>query len=620
MNALVAILSEKGIDATSLSSKISLALASLAHRGKEIQLIEKEVVNMHVKMGIGYFDFLDKYSYEDEKVVVHFAGKILFEEKIRQKIGENFSERVAQNVAILYETIGTECFSFLQGSWTLTLLDKCSNKLLAARDQFGNRPLFYYTENNMLMIASQAKAVYSSFEGAKTLNENAIIEYLLYGDIAKHKQNFYANIHSLPPAHVLEYDIENRHLSINPYYILPYKNCTAPYNPYEEPYFADTLRTKLIESVKGNFCKQESVAMGLSGGLDSSSIVYVARKFCPDTKITAFTAVNSYDDKEIGWAKKVAEELQIEWVKVPCTEEHIKNELPQAIQSQDIPIFSLSTFAQWKIMQTIGEYGCKMVVDGQGSDEMLAGYAAFYPPFMRFLRHEWIVKDYLSEILHLKNSPMSPKILAMMSLKDFAKKHYYRQEERLAKKVNEIACQAIDGQALANYFAREQQEEPYKRVLNDYLYASYTQDLPQILHWGEYSAAQFGIDYMTPFSDCVDLVEYVFQIPSTQKIHQQWNKYMLRKAMVGLVNEEILWRSEKLGFYIPEQKWYEQLNATMKVYVGDQIKDEQLIDLQQIIDVWDKKFSLGDIRFQRLAFRLYSYLLWKNGLKEKKML
>ena len=90
--------------------------------------------------------------------------------------------------------------------------------------------------------------------------------------------------------------------------------------------------------------------------------------------------------------------------------------------------------------------------------------------------------------------------------------------------------------------------------------------------------------------------------------------------MVGLVNEEILWRSEKLGFYIPEQKWYEHLNATMKVYVGDQIKDEQLIDLQQIIDVWDKKFSLGDIRFQRLAFRLYSYLLWKNGLKEKKML
>ncbi len=620
MNALVAILSEKGIDATSLSSKISLALASLAHRGKEIQLIEKEVVNMHVKMGIGYFDFLDKYSYEDEKVVVHFAGKILFEEKIRQKIGENFRERVAQNVAILYETIGTECFSFLQGSWTLTLLDKCSNKLLAARDQFGNRPLFYYTENNMLMIASQAKAVYSSFEGAKTLNENAIIEYLLYGDIAKHKQNFYADIHSLPPAHVLEYDIENRHLSINPYYILPYKNCTAPYNPYEEPYFADTLRTKLIESVKGNFCQQESVAMGLSGGLDSSSIVYVARKFCPDTKITAFTAVNSYDDKEIGWAKKVAEELQIEWVKVPCTEEHIKNELPQAIQSQDIPIFSLSTFAQWKIMQTIGEYGCKMVVDGQGSDEMLAGYAAFYPPFMRFLRHEWIVKDYLSEILHLKNSPMSPKTLALMSLKDFAKKHYYRQEKRLAKKVNEIAFQAIDSQVLENYFAREQQEEPYKRVLNDYLYASYTQDLPQILHWGEYSAAQFGIDYMTPFSDCVDLVEYVFQIPSTQKIHQQWNKYMLRKAMVGIVNEEILWRSEKLGFYIPEQKWYEQLNATMKVYVGDQIKDEQLIDLQQIIDVWDKKFSLGDIRFQRLAFRLYSYLLWKNGLKEKKML
>ena len=125
---------------------------------------------------------------------------------------------------------------------------------------------------------------------------------------------------------------------------------------------------------------------------------------------------------------------------------------------------------------------------------------------------------------------------------------------------------------------------------------------------------------MTPFSDSVDLVEYVFQIPSTQKIHQQWNKYMLRKAMVGIVNEEILWRSEKLGFYIPEQKWSEQLNATMKVYVGDQIKDEQLIDLQQIIDVWDKKFSLGDIRFQRLAFRLYSYLLWKNGLKEKKML
>ena len=546
-----------------------------------------------------------------------FDGKLFNKKELWEKIPV-FSRPADTNndaaiVLALFVNSGTNCFADLEGYWSLILVDNEKKQLLAARDHFGNRPLFYCYTVNSMAVSSQSRLLHEVDENAKEINKNAVVEYLLWGDIMKHNQQFFTHIHALPPSHYLLYSFDNHDFKINSYYELPYKRCKASYNVYEEPFYIDNVRQWVLNSVRYNVGNQSRLALGVSGGLDSSSLLCSAVKVHPDCRYTAFTFVNEHDRREDFWAEKITKHAGVDWVKVPCHAREMVELVPHLNKIQDVPIFNTSTIAQYKVMQAVKEHGFDAILDGQGGDELFGGYTAFLPPFWNTLLSQWMVKDWLSEFFNLKNADIRYKEAVLLVLKNFAKKHYYTKE-KLAKRNKPHELSFLNKELTTNYFRTSYPTEKHKDVLNDYLYDSYTHFLPNISRWGIATAEHFGIDCLMPFSNSKQLAESIFSLPSTFKIHKSWTKYLLRSAMVGIVPDEIRWRRQKLGFQAPEDTWLQEMGNALKQQISEMDDIENIVDKKQLIAQWNNLYKPQNFYFQQFVFRYYSYLAWGNNL------
>ena len=544
-----------------------------------------------------------------------FEGKLFNQKNLISNHSETDSHSDADVVLELFLQKGTQSFVLLEGYWSVIAADMDKKKIYAARDHFGNRPLYYCKTDTQFGIASRSKTLFSAMKNAGKINENAVFEFLLWGDAAKHQQNFFSDIHELKPSCYLSYSLIDNSLEEQPYYILPYKNCKAGYNEYEEPFYIDKTRQFIFETVQNNIKGKNKIAIGLSGGLDSSALLCCAKKLNPDLQIVAFTSTNSHNEGETFWAEKIIKHTNADWVKVPCTSRHIIEQLPRVNSVQNIPVFYLNSVAQHRVMEAVKQSGFESVMDGQGADELFAGYTSYFLPFLKSLRSQWMFKDWGKELLHLHNSNTSCKEIIARKLKNLAKKHYYT-EENLAKKTKFQELSLLNDEYKNHYFRCLTNNQHDKTVLNDYLYESYTIFLPYLLRFGEHIAASFGMDCQMPFANSKNLAEYVFSVPSTFKIHNGWTKYLLRSAMVGIVPDEIRWRKQKLGFYVPEREWLNEIGNEIKEQIH-QLKDlDNFINKHSLITKWEDLYRSDNVHFQQFAFRYYSYLVWREGCRE----
>ncbi len=382
------------------------------------------------------------------------------------------------------------------------------------------------------------------------------------------------------------------------------------YDPDKVPELIETIKYLFLKGLGFHLDNKTQIAVGLSGGLDSSSICCSARELRKDISITAFTAVNDVDDGETLWAAKIVKHVNAQWIKVSCTPQQLLDEIEHINFFQSIPIFNTSSFAQYRVMKSAGEYGFTNIIDGQGSDEMFAGYTAYFQKFINELFFEYLFLEGIKEAKNLKNSNLSFKMIGVLSLKQFLKEGILN-ERLFATMKRKSLLQSLNPDILQTYFHAKREKIERKETLNDYLNESYTKFLPHILRWGEHSAASSGLDCLMPFADNRLLTEYVFNIPSIYKIHKGWGKYLLRNAMEGIVPDEVRMRKQKLGFYTPESQWLQAISNQIKNRISAMPDKENIINKEELFNHWTE-FGKENIHFQQFAFRCMSYLVWRN--------
>ncbi len=627
MNGLFALIEREKTPSYILEEHTDHALQTLSHRGgsaRELFLFDEDhIINLRESDQLALFsiatcfstDSRGKYYAEHDNVRIVFEGRLFNRNKLSETISDYNGEATCNfDVDIVLELFlrhRTNAFALLEGYWSLIIADQNEKKIYAARDHFGNRPIYYCQTDTQFGIASESRTLFSILKNAGQINKDAVFDYLLWGDIAKHRQNFFSDIHLLKPSCYIVYSLNDNTLEESSYYILPYKNCKGGYNEYEEPFYIDKVRHLVFESIRNNIGDKNRIAIGLSGGMDSSTLLCCAKKNNPELQITAFTSTDSYDGGEVFWAEKVVKHTNVDWIKVSCNSQQVLNQLEEINKVQNVPVFNPSTIAQYNIMEAVKQHGFDVVMDGQGSDELFAGYTSYFLPFFKALRSQWMFNHWGRELIHIHNSNISYRDIFSRKLKSLAKEYYYN-EKRLAKKLKFKELELLNEQYKNNYFLSLNEASKEKSVLNDYLYESYTVFLPYILRWGEHSAASFGMDCVMPFSDSIELAEYVFSIPSTFKIHNGWNKYLLRSSMVGIVPDEIRWRKQKLGFYVPEMKWLNEIGEKIKNRIYQLNDPDGFINKDSLIRNWQTLYNPDNFQFQQFAFRYYSYLLWRN--------
>jgi len=630
MNGLLALIEREKIPSLTIRERSDYALQTLSHRGslaKEVLLFdEKKTLDLHNPDELALFALASCFSEENkEKYVAKrgnkwliFGGQLFNRTKLSETIlsrNPNANYRFDADIAIeLFIKEEANAFALLEGYWSLIVADLDKQMLFAARDHFGNRPLYYCKSDTQFGIASESRALCSALKNAGEINKNAVFDFLLWGDSGKHQQNFFSHIHELNPSHYLSYSLINNTFDEKSYYILPYKNCKAGYNEYAEPFHIDKTRQLVLDSVQNNIKGKDKMAVGFSGGIESAALLGCAKKLNPDLQIVAFTAANFYDESDTLWAEKIIKHTNAKWINVVPDTKQIINQLQEVNKVQNIPIFGLRSVAQYIIMATAKQHGFDEMMGGQGADELFAGYTAYFLPFLKSLRNQWMFKDWANELITISNSGISYKEIASQKWNDWAKKTYYNKE-RLAKKTKSQELVFLNKE-YQNYSCSDN-GIANKSVLNDYLYESQTLYLPYIIHWEEHAAASFGMESLMPFANSKTLTECVFSIPSTFKIHNGWTKYLLRSAMVGIVPDEIRWRKQNVGFYVTEKKWLSEMGDEMKKHIYQLDDSDHFMDKNSLLDAWKKVYHSDNLHFQQFVFRYYSYLLWRNEFFNK---
>lgn len=549
--------------------------------------------------------------------LLFFEGKLLNKDELCKQLSVASDYDISDSEVVLHMIMlnGVNCLKLLKGFWSLIYLDSENKILYGARDHFGNRPMYFCNTENQFALASESRTLYSLFEDTRSINKDTVMDFLLWGNIGIADQYFFNNIHSIEPSHFVKYEIETNRLTVDRYYTLPYNRSKISYSEITEKHYTDRLRDLIADSVHENlkFCNA-AIAMGVSGGMDSSALICMAKKIHPDKTFVAYTTTDKYDGGEAHWAEKVVRHTNAEWIKVVCTSEQILEKLDQVNRIHNIPLYNASSLAQYRIMEEITKQGQSVIIDGQGGDEMLGGYQIYFPLFLKSLRKNGEWKNWWNEFFLIGNSGMTKREILTRRLKLWAKSHYYTPL-KLAQQKRKHEFASLMPQARDHYFRQPSPiPQTKKEILNDALFESYTTFLSNTLRWGEHAAASHGIECIMPLSDSPDLAEFIFSIPSSFKIHNGWNKYLLRKAMVGIVPEEICWRRQKMGFYIPEQNWLNEMNKAMFDAIQKMDDPEECINKKYIIENWNSLYTSANPLFQQFIFRCYSYLLWRNGL------
>jgi asparagine synthase (glutamine-hydrolysing) len=626
MNGLLATYSKIELQASKIKDVVTSGLNVMSHRGN-VQS-ETLLLNNNLKLTDIHADDIkfaggscspEKNAINtviDEDCILMFDGKILNKGELCVILSLGSEEKEDAYVALhLYKKYGADFFRMMKGFWSIIVLDRKKKIIYAARDHFGNRPLFFCNTSKHFSIATESRALYTMFNDCQSVNKDTVIDYLLWGDIGKFDQFFFEDIHSVKPSHYVMYEINTGKIFIEEYYHLNYNHCQSSYDEKEEETAIKKIRDLIAASVHDNLQQFDMpVAIGVSGGMDSSSLICTAKKTDPEKTIVAYTTTDKYDGGEAKWAEIVVRHTGVDWIKVVCTSDDIVEKLAFANKIHNVPLYNASSLAQYRIMEEVKKQGQAVVIDGQGGDEMFGGYPAYYPLHLKALRADGAWLTWWREWMSVGNSGWSKKEMVERRIKLIAKQIYY-DNLKLALKARKEEYNSLLPQTRDLYFKQQMPVKPIKKeVLNDALYESYTKYLSNILRWGEHSAAAFGIECVMPLSDSIDLAQYVFLTASIFKIHNGWNKYLLRKAMIGTVPDEICRRKQKMGFYIPEQNWLNELGNVIFDVIRKSEDPEDCINKKYIIENWSRLYTPSNPLFQHFAFRCYSYLLWRNGL------
>ncbi|MBI4849814.1 MAG: asparagine synthase (glutamine-hydrolyzing) [Nitrospirae bacterium] len=497
-----------------------------------------------------------------------------------------------------YEKWGKDCLDRFNGMWSFVIYDRRKNILFGARDRFGVKPFYYYRDGNYFAFASEIKALVSLPFVKKEINRNAVFDYLVLGRQENEEEGFFRGIYELPPSFAFEVDLKKNDFKKWNYYSLEYVNAWGPFDEGKCNEYVSNIRGLLFDAVNLRLRSDVPVGSCLSGGIDSSSIVCVINNLLENESLAqvgemqkVFTASYAGSDiDESKWAKTVADKTRTAWFQVFPGPEELMDDLEDLVYAQDVPFGTTSIYAQYRVMKLADENGVKVLLDGQGGDELFTGYTGYYSVFFAEILKHLDVPAFCRELKGIEHSPVDVKFIARSlgkhacfaavpsAVKEWLKLKYYGRKNNNRKYLNNDFWEANESRLI---FSGEKTTS-----LNEMLYDLMCKvNLKTLLRYEDRNSMRFSIESRTPFADDINLIEYLFKIPSVYKIHNGWSKFVLREAMKGIIPDQTRLRTDKLGFSTPEYLWLNDNKENLKNYIGREL--DEFVNTERILRDWD---------------------------------
>jgi len=546
------------------------ATQSLRHRGPDGQRYwispDGQVGLGHARLSIIDLTTGDQpIANEDESLRIIVNGEFYGYEAIRKELersGHRLRTRSDSEIALhLYEDLGAHCLQRLRGEFAIVIWDSVNRTLFAARDRFGIKPLFYALHQGRLYLASEVKALFAAGVPARW-NTETIYHSL---EIGGHQtRTLFDGVFQIPPGHYMV--ATEKHIQLNQYWDFDYPQTTAAAPARSDADYAEEFRCTLEESVRIRLRADVPVGCYLSGGIDSCAVLGLAARHHPDP-IRAFTLSfdrPEYDEKAI--AQAMAAKANAEFIPIPITQDELADHFSDAILQAETLCVNAHGVAKYLLSRAVHKAGYKVVLTGEGSDEMLGGYLHF--------RRDMTLKD-----------PHAPELdVAGMSPSDLEKSNPIRPQASLKN------GQCLDGvrrllgfvpgwietgsaltakmhtmlgdECLHAFRGRQGFRDFFNDIdvpgqlsgrhpLHQSLYLWSKTRLPNYLLTllGDRMEMAHSIEGRVPFLDH-HLVELIRSQPVTQKIRGATQKYVLRESVRDVITDTV-YRRAKHPFLSP---------------------------------------------------------------------
>ena len=433
----------------------------------------------------------------------------------------------------------SDAFAEFNGMWAMALLDTAEQTLLLSRDRAGIKPLYYTIQNGDIYFASEIKTLLV-LSGLKfAINRRSVARYIEQSLQDDTNETFFEGIFALPAGTHATLDLAKPIIEISATSYWDPFVAKANYD-YRNP--EQTFRELFEDAVRLRLRSDVPVGVTLSGGLDSSLITHAMKAELGHSNFNVLSAVapgQAEDESKFIDIMANAYDLNITKIAMDWKPEEALSLLAKATWQNDSPLGSFSNVAFYLLMQAAHTHAVKVILSGQGADEMLCGYKKFVGFYVKHLLRR---KRYIKAAITLAGFALNGTVLKQFSLAEA--KRYFSQAPRdsvlTAETLGHFTRASIGG--IGSSLTHRQ-------------WLDYRQfSVPYLTHYEDRMSMAFGREIRLPYLD-YRLVEFLLNAPDDLKIRRGWTKWLMRSAYANALPRAIIWRKDKQGFTSPQAQW-----------------------------------------------------------------
>jgi asparagine synthase (glutamine-hydrolysing) len=475
---------------------------------------------------------------------------------------------------------GVDGLDRCEGMWAFAVYDEQKGSLVLARDRFGEKPLFLYRDGSGLYFASEVKFIVALLGRKLEVNTNHLFRYLVngYKSLYKQEEQFFRGLDELRPASALSISADGKEC-ISPYWKLEFR-------PDDQMSYAEAVtgvRDRLITAVELRLRADVPAAFCMSGGVDSNSLISVARKIL-NYDVHGFTITNSdarYEEQEM--VDCAVQELGIRHTSIPAQVDGFTAKLRILIRQHDAPVYTSNYYAHWLLMESIAHEGYRISLSGTAADELFTGYYDHHLAYFYDVRND-------QEILNAAKDAWEKYVRPMV-------RNPFLKDPNLFIRQRDFRGHIyFDAEGFSQYLLHDW-HEPFREVeftrsllRNRTMNELFHEAIPVILHEDDLNAMYYSIENRSPFLDR-RLAEFCHRIPTKHLIRNGYAKAVLRDAMRGIVPSAILENRRKVGFNAPIYSLLNVRDSQVRSYllndspIFDYLKREKIEKLIEKVDL-----------------------------------
>jgi len=514
----------------------------------------------------------------DGRFVIVFNGEIYNFLELRQTLiaqGQIFHSHSDTEVLLAaWARWGPTCLPLLRGMFAFAVLDRQQQTLTCVRDAFGIKPLYVAADAQGFCFASELPALAALLPSAPLPDPQWMLDYLVGSSYDSGTRTAFEGVTTLLPGHWIEVDCGRpwNSASISE----PCRWWWPPLHERTDLSFAeaaDELRQRLLANVRLHLRSDVPLAAALSGGIDSSAVVCAMRQLEPALELHTFTftAPGSAMD-EAPWAQRINQATGAVGHPLLVRPEELQRDLPVLIAAQGEPFGSTSIYAQYRVFQAAREAGITVMLEGQGADELLAGYGGYPVARLISLLQRGDASGVLRFVQGWSQGPGRGRRRAALTLaaallppamRDPALASLRRFQQPSWLNRTWLRSSGLSpGCPLPSGLPPREATDPVpagRQLVGALRYTLLGGNLQRLLRHGDRNSMHWSIESRVPFLTH-DLADFLLGLPEAYLVSPQGeSKHLLRAALRGLVPDAVLDRRDKIGFATPESLWLKAL-------------------------------------------------------------